>query len=145
MPKVSSHYSAEKTKKLYFENPVITKMSLFKSFNDLLPNENLKKISYRSFWDHFNANYNLGFSLPKSDVCNLCEEMKNIQKNIEVKNIDNEKLDLHKLHLAKVKMHKDLKSKYLKDKLNLCIEMNYAQNKELPKIAANQNYYLRNL
>lgn len=105
IPKVTSHYSAEKSQRLYFENPEITMTFLYKSFIELLDD----KISYRRFSEHFNSNYNIGFSLPKSDICNFCYE-----SNIfGIRNLECDKLNDYNLHLENVQKHKELKHKIL--------------------------------
>lgn len=141
IPKNSSHYQLEKSQRLYFDDSSLTLKKLHEEFLKILSDNNKNKICNRSFVDYFNSNFNIGFSNPKSDVCDLCSEMTEIGQS----NLTPEQKAIFKKHLQDVETYKNLKDKILKEELNvkLVIEFDYSQNKPLPKLSNTTNYYKR--
>ena len=142
VPKVESHYCIEKSEKEYFDDPSLNITLLYENFIQILEEENLKKISYKSFNYNFNTNFNIGFSNPRTDVCNLCyKSLCHGENSLS----QNEKI-LFQEHLKNVNEYKAIKSFILNEKGNkLILEMDYCQNKPLPKISATKSFYLRKL
>lgn len=142
IPKVESHYCIEKSEKEYFDDPSLNVTLLFEGFIQVLKEENLKTISYRSFSDYFNINFNIGFRYPRTDVCNLCYKSLCHGEN----SLNQNEKELFQEHLKSVNEYKAIKSFILNEKNNkLILEMDYCQNKPLPKISATKSFYLRKL
>ena len=143
IPKTESHYSMGKCQKQYFDDSIITMSWLFKKFSNILNENNLKLISYWSFRKFYIENFNVGFSLPKSDVCDLCFKMTNIGQN----NLTEEQKLFFETHLKDYQNYKDLKTSILTSDLStkLVIEFDYGQNKALPKLNNSSNFFSRSL
>ena len=140
LPTTESHYSLEKSHKKYFENCRITLTWLFDSCNEILEN-NLEQISYRSFKDFYDSKFNIGFTLPKTDVCDLCFEM----NHIGYENLSQEQKLIFDKHKADFQQYKNIKSSILISDLTnkLVLEFDYGQNKALPKLNNNSTFFRR--
>lgn len=141
LSKNNSHYSLEKSQKFYFEDNQITLTWLYKTFNNILLDNKLEIMSYWSFKKYYDENFNIGFSNPKSDVCDLCFEM----TNIGVERLTEEQRIIFDKHLNDYNDYKSIKSSILSSDLSekLVIEFDYGQNKPLPKLNKTSNYYSR--
>ena len=113
---------------------------LYKTFIEICEKDGLPKVSFTCFDDHYNLNYNYGFVMPRTDVCNDCYQNLNIG---EASLTEQQRLDFN-LHLKQVQDFKKLKSHIFE---NLCdkliIEMDYCQNNSLPSLPVADNFYAR--
>ena len=140
IPKCHSYYTLAKSQRLYFEDSTLNMSVLYKTFLKICEQDGLPLISFTCFNDHYNLNYNYGFVLPRTDVCNDCYQNLSIG---EANLTEQQRLDFN-LHLKQVQDFKKIKSQILE---NLCdkliIEIDYCQNKSLPSLPVADNFYAR--
>lgn len=74
----SSHYSMNKTKKIYLPED----LSVIKIYNMFKEKYPVCKISYDSYRDIFNKKFNIAFGYPRSDTCSFCDEINTKLKNM---------------------------------------------------------------
>lgn len=141
IPKSYSHYSFHRTNRLYFENTELNMLSLYKHFVKELEDNNLEKLSFGSFINYFNTNFKISFSKPKSDICDFCY-LNMVIGNQYLSKSELEKLEKHQQDVLKYRF---LKSELLNNFNYLLIEIDYSQNKPLPKLSVTKNFYSRNL
>ena len=143
IPKTQSHYAIEKTSKYYFDNPLVTMKSLYEMFTDYLASVKgcgLNTISECSFRFYFNSNFNIGFSQPKSDVCDFCYEI----NTVGLEHCDEQKKSDYLKHKTLISQHKQHKKNLMIfNDSTLVLEVDYSQNKPLPKLPVNACFYLR--
>lgn len=153
-----SHYSLKKSDKIYLPEDInISKLHTM--YTELNPNN---KVSYDSFRDIFNNDYNFSFGYPRKDTCSTCDSNKSNKAAIEqslATATDDEKITLEenlnklvieeKLHLKKSEKFYDLKSKYKKKARKTldmeAITMDFQKNLPTPNITTNDVYYKRQL
>lgn len=83
LPHSESHYSREDAKLMYFNDSSITLTSLYKMFLDYhaaVTHTTMIPIGESAYSKYFTRHVNFTFSLPRSDVCNLCFEYENLGK-----------------------------------------------------------------
>lgn len=68
---VDSHYSRSKSTKAYLP-PDLSVNKMHAMFKNDHPDSS---VTYRSYLRIFNSNFKLGFGLPRSDTCKLCDEL----------------------------------------------------------------------
>lgn len=89
------HYNREKVKRQYLPSD-LSIVHLFRIYNGDSNNPKVKESYFRTI---FNENFNLGFGLPRSDICSLClrysEEIQRCTDNNKVRLIS--ELRFHKL------------------------------------------------
>lgn len=76
IPNRPSHYSLNKTKKLYFENPDLNIKKLFNLFKEYFfvnTGEDLK-MEYRTYHKFFRVSSPYAFRRPRTDVCDYCSK-----------------------------------------------------------------------
>ena len=139
--KIHSHYSLEKTKRLYFENKELNISSLYKHFIEILQENYNETISFWSFIKYFKENFNIGFAKPKSDICDYCYEI----MILGTQNLTATQLNNVNKHQEDVQKYRFYKKEILDNKKYLSIEVDYAQNKPLPKLSNTKNFYKSNL
>jgi hypothetical protein len=142
IPTIESHYKSEKVKKIYFENSDLNVTKLYELFidyfNAVIGYE--PKLGFTCFYNYFNDNYNIGFSQPKTDVCNLCYEC----HKIGVNKLENDKKIEFDLHRNTISEYRSLKSELLiQNNETLVLEFDYSQNKPIPKLPVNEIFYSR--
>lgn len=145
IPSSQSHYSLNKTKKLYFDNPNLTVKTLYELFKEHFCEKTgqLLKMKYSTYHRYFRTNSMYAFRQPKSDVCDFCTQCK-IALQANPNDSCKGKYDLH---LKKYEKYKELKNKYLTscktDDALLVLEFDFAQNRPLPKLVVNSQFYKR--
>lgn len=154
-----SHYSMKKTDRMYLPETLnIKKMfDLFKSANPSV------EVSYESYRNIFNSNFNLCFGYPRSDTCTTCDRHSaNVRCiDLEIANSNND-IDrnalIEKLRQAenKIKLHKIKASVFYKRKRTAkrksrqlnnfeAICMDFGKNLPIPNLTTNDIYYKRQL
>lgn len=75
LPHKTSHYSRQKSSKLYFENPNLNVKILFQLFQSFYKESTglSLKIGYRCYFNFFLIS-GVSFKLPRTDVCDQCTE-----------------------------------------------------------------------
>ncbi|KAI8435869.1 hypothetical protein MSG28_004078 [Choristoneura fumiferana] len=75
---VPSHYTRESSSKLYLDNKLSFKkmFSLYKEW-DQLQNYDSKALTLRQYTDIVNEHMNVGFYVPKKDICDKCHAFSN--------------------------------------------------------------------
>lgn len=142
-PSRESHYSREKSSRLYFTNPDLNIVKLYRAFQDYyhaVSGESLC-IKYTSYYKYFTEHCPYGFILPRTDICNLCFEN---SKNLN----DLETNAAQKLHLMRVEAHKAKKNNLLAETKSsggetVAVEFDYGQNLPLPKLNVTDQFYKR--
>jgi hypothetical protein len=139
IPTTPTHYT--ESNKFYFDNPSVTKTTLYTEFCNYynrVVNNNLT-LCYNTFINYFKNNYNYGFSHPRKDVCDVCFECE--QTGINNLTID-KKLE-YENHLSKKDNFQILKTNICKRLDILILEIDYCQNKPLPKLPVSALFYSR--
>lgn len=90
-------------------------------------------ISESSYSNFSNHHVNFTFSLPRTDLCNICFIYDATGKNKEE----------YERHLGKVKMHSTMKNAVLALKDTLQGEFDFGQNKACPWLPVNAQFYAR--
>lgn len=112
IPSRESHYSRDKSKKRYFENPNLSPKKLydlFKGFYRERTGENLKNLHYTTYHKFFLHKMNYGFTIPRTDVCDFCS-----QCIVKLKSNPNDECKTsYNLHQRKYKSFKNLKDELL--------------------------------
>lgn len=67
-----SHYSKHDSKKIYLPD-TLDIQKLYNLYKEAHPNNH---VSYDSYRNIFNSNYNIGFGYPRTDTCSNCDEFK---------------------------------------------------------------------
>jgi len=112
---------------------------MFEDYYDSMTGETLP-IAFCTFEQYFNVHLEFAFSLPRSDVCNMCfwkeqGSSMTVEENVRLK-----------LHKSKVDGYNLVKSTVLGADFVpevLILEFDYAQNLPLPKLPVNDQFYKR--
>lgn len=86
IPHKKSHYSANKTQKKYFNNPILSVRILFDSFKGYYFEKTKKKFNfkYSAYYKFFVKNSIYKFRSPCTDVCDFCTSSeKKLRVNLE--------------------------------------------------------------
>lgn len=154
-----SHYSLADSNKIYLpENLNIVKLHKMYSETNV---DN--KISYESFREIFESNFNISFGYPRKDTCSTCDSLKadmssittllNSTSDLETRktasNDIEKKTRERELHLKKSERFYSLKRSYRKRASKSStmegITMDYQKNLPCPNITTNDVYYKRQL
>lgn len=160
----TSHYSLHDSSRIYLPEELNIK-KMYKMFIDYNKNnDTAKKISYETYRNIFNNDFNIAFGYPRTDTCSTCDQFKvkldALQLEIKAPNdLQHESLlkkDILKLSTEK-KLHL-LKAQtfYTRKRLariystnsshiteSICID--YGKNLSVPNIQTNDVYYRRQL
>lgn len=145
LPHSNSHYSLKKTKKLYFDNPNLNVKILYNLFKEYYFEKTgqILTINYKTYHRHFRTNSKYAFRRPRTDVCNFCYKCEVILKQEP----DHSCKPKYLQHKQQVSEYKALKSSILEncrsDKSTLVLEFDFAQNRPLPKLHVNAQFYKR--
>lgn len=151
VPKYQSHYSrANNINKMYL-NCDMSMASLYKDYyipwcqqQNIIP---VKQSAYRKI---FCTEYNIGFKLPKSDTCKICDES-NIKLDIAKSNKDDieeqrltTSLNLHKIRAKAMQDFLKLETERSKNTTNVCvISFDLQQAMPIPKLTTGPAFYCR--
>lgn len=147
IPHRESHYSRNKSRRLYFLNPSLNVTTLFNMFKEYYFDKTRQNLNmkYKTYHKYFLHNTLYTFKKPRSDECDFC-----VKCEIEIKNNPgNESLKSRlALHKKKVESHKKVKHEILEkskqvDSSVLVLEFDYGQNLPLPKLSVNSQFYKR--
>lgn len=155
----SSHYSINKTQKLYLPEELTVK-KMFKMFQETHPT---CSVSYETYRKIFNTKFNISFGFPRSDTCSICDKFSVTFKALEAQlshatdgkersdvqsNIRREKIE-HELHRRKAeafyqrKRQSRQRSRKFTNTESIC--MDFQRNLPCPNISTNVVYYKRQL
>lgn len=110
------------------------------------------KVSYETYWNYFNSNFNLSFGQPQVDTCCTCKELtvkiKSPHLNDVAKRAAVAEKIVHKRRAKKFynRIQQDVTD--AKNKMNcnvLSLAIDYMQNISLPKIPVQELFYMRQL
>lgn len=78
IPSSQSHYSLNKTKKLYYDNPDLNVKKLFELFKEYFKEKTGEdlQMKYETYHRYFRTNSQYAFRQPRSDVCDFCSQSK---------------------------------------------------------------------
>lgn len=144
IPHHQSHYIANRTNRLYFDNPDITIKELYGGFKNYFHEitGNTLTMAYKTYFKFFRET-NFTFSTPKSDTCDFCaehEQKLTINPNDECR----VQYDLHKRKAAAFfSMKRNFIDQAKESDEVVVIEFDYAQNLPLPKLTVNKQFYKR--
>lgn len=146
IPSRESHYSRNKSKKRYFENPNLNTKKLYDDFVNYYRLNTGKplKLHYKTYHQFFLHKMNYGFIVPRTDMCDYCSE-----SLVKLKMNSNDVCKVNfDIHCRKYKAFKNLKADLIKncqddDKKILFLEFDYAQNLPLPKTNESAQFYKR--
>lgn len=147
IPHSISHYCANKTKREYFDNSELTPKTLFELFKTyfFVKTGSVLKMKYSSYFKFYRKSCPYSIRQPKTDVCDFCMKSK-ILLNGDHNSSDKKAYDLH---VSKYKRHDAIKKELLQkcktDSSVLVLEFDYGQNRPLPKLNNNSQYYKRML
>ncbi|CAG4929952.1 unnamed protein product [Parnassius apollo] len=75
------HYNLHESKKIYLSDE-LNLSKIHKMFNENHPNN---KVSYETYRNFFNKNFNISFGYPRMDTCSICDEFQAEKKHFEIK------------------------------------------------------------
>jgi hypothetical protein len=139
-PTVESHYTRSSSKRMYLES----NLSLIKMYDLYVEKCNetheipVKQSYYRYL---FTTEYNLDFHMPKSDRCDLCEQIKILKQNNEISSVANIKYEKH--ILEKDAMRDERKADKVGKKMVVCFDLENVIT--LPKAGTSNFFYKRKL
>lgn len=145
IPNSPSHYSAEKSKLNYFENPDLDIKKLYEMFQQFFFHStgSQLKMKYATYHRYFREKSKYAFRKPRTDMCDFCSKCSLILKE----NPDDPCKVRYNIHLKKYERYKEIKSeilgKCLTDESLLALEFDFAQNRPLPKLEVNSVFYKR--
>lgn len=133
---------------------------IHKMYNEKNPNN---KVSYETYRNFFNKNFNISFGYPRMDTSSTCDEFQAEKKHFEIKIASlpdgQEKsqilsqlrrLEIENLaHKTRAEVFYDKKSKARlrarQDVTTIAIAMDFSKNLPVPNITTNDVYYKRQL
>lgn len=137
-----SHYGRAKSKRIYL-NSNLTISKLYKMYKNSPQNVERPKVSLSTFHRIFNNEFNIGFKSPATDVCSMCERLKNaIRRESDAQ----KKIKLmmeNRIHKLKAKTFYELMKEAPSFSKTYCFDMQQVQ--PLPKSAVGEAYYLRQI
>lgn len=155
----TAHYSLHDSKRLYLPEELNIK-KLHTMYSQLNPNN---PISYETYRQIFNTNYNISFGYPRTDTCSCCDEFKaslhslelelaavsdETQKKAILDKIKNMKIQ-NELHKRKAQTFytkkREARKKCQKTLTCESICMDFQKNLKTPNISTNDVYYKRQL
>lgn len=145
IPHSESHYCANKTSLLYFDNPDLNIKSLYTMFQEFYKSQTKEalKMGYPHYFKLFKSNFNFGMRSPKTDVCDFCSECK---QKLALDSNDDCKVP-YQIHQRKYKKRQELRKDFIEkaktDPVYLVCEFDYAQNYAVPKLNVNSQFYKR--
>lgn len=142
LPAYESHYSRNKSKRLYLRSDLNVK-KLHKAYNNSMTDtDNNLRVSLAMFRRVFNKDFNLGFKTPATDVCSYCERTKNLIINATGEAKVNLLIQL-RIHKKRAQAFYELMKEEHDDDIIFCFDMQQVQ--QLPKTAIQEAYYARQL
>lgn len=141
LPATESHYSREKSKRIYLAANLNVK-KLWTLYNNNTESENLK-VKYRFFYEIFNRNFNIGFASPASDTCTSCVSLKN---KIKLEKNENRKASLMgqlNVHKKRANAFYALAKEEHDDAISFCFDLQQVQ--PLPKTPIQEAFYARQI
>jgi hypothetical protein len=139
-PSIEAHYCRSKTKRQYLSsNLSINKMS--KMYNESVCDSLKVKSSY--FRKVFVTKFNLGFNVPRTDVCSTCTELCERVKNTNDPVRKTEAITLLRIHKLRAKKFYQLLKE--PDNETLVLSFDMQKNQTLPKVPDQAAYYSRQL
>lgn len=137
LPHSESHYARADTKLNYFQDSSLTLTRLYDLFSDYyfsITGNTQIPVGESAYFKFFNHHVNFSFSLPRSDVCNLCYEYKNLGK----------RGDVYEKHHEAIEKYNSVKKNMMKQKEGVLHSVfDFAQNLPLPKLPVNSQFYCR--
>ena len=140
-PVVDSHYCREKTKRQYLES-MLNISIMYDQYKEFCSEKGLQPVKMHKYRQIFNEEFNLGFTKPKSDRCDACEESKmNVQKGKVLSEGERESIEHHKFLArdAYEERERDRKS----DAAVLCFDLENVLT--LPRANVSNFFYKRKL
>lgn len=140
LPAQESHYSRQKSKRIYLHSELYAK-KLLKLYNDSVP-VNLK-INPSMFYTIFHGEFNIGFRKPSSDACNICTLLTNKINNESNSKIKTEYMVQKRIHKIRSNAFYDLLKKDVPGSITLCFDLQ--QVLPLPKTPIQDSFYSRQI
>lgn len=153
------HYNLRESQKVYLSDE-LNLSKIHKMYNEKNPNN---KVSYETYRNFFNKNFNISFGYPRMDTCSTCDEFQAEKKHFEIKIASlpdgQEKsqilsqlrrLEIENLaHKTRAEVFYDKKRKARlrarQDVTTIAIAMDFSKNLPVPNITTNDVYYKRQL
>ena len=151
LPALSSHYSRATSKRLYLDSNLTT-VKLYDMYCEFMDSEHpdVDKVSFNYYSTVFRSEYNIAFSPPVVDSCNICDLMKSSIINCQQQGGAPEVLqgierDL-KAHVDLAETGRKLLDEFNDDSENImAICFDLQQTLPTPKLSTNVAYYKRKL
>uniref|UniRef100_A0A2A4K6G5 Uncharacterized protein n=1 Tax=Heliothis virescens TaxID=7102 RepID=A0A2A4K6G5_HELVI len=153
------HYNLRESQKIYLSDE-LNLSKIHKMYNEKNPDN---KVSYETYRNFFNKNFNISFGYPRMDTCSTCDEFQAEKKHFEIKIASlpdgHEKsqilsqlrrLEIENLaHKKRAEVFYDKKRKARlrarQDVTTVAITMDFSKNLPVPNITTNDVYYKRQL
>ncbi|CAN7944460.1 unnamed protein product [Ixodes hexagonus] len=136
-----SHYSRQKTKKLYLPTELKSIRNLWRMYNSEAPSD--QRVKYGLFHRIFRTKFNLSFGTPRTDVCSLCLKNAHLIKTIGDPAKKQLVLTEQRVHKLKYKAFYALLRERRTDLKTFSFDCQ--QNQVMPKVPDQQAYYSRQL
>lgn len=146
IPSRASHYSRNKSKKRYFENPNLNTKQLYDAFLSYYREQTGRplKLHYKTYHSFFLNKMNYAFIVPRTDMCDYCSEC-----CVKLKSNPNDECKMkYEVHCRRYRAFKNIKNDLISrskenDSKILVLEFDYAQNLPLPKTNETAQFYKR--
>ncbi|KAJ8915396.1 hypothetical protein NQ315_008284 [Exocentrus adspersus] len=110
IPRIESHYCRADTKREFIEGSK-TIADLHRDYTIMCQEKNINSASYRTYYEIFTKEFNIGFFCPRKDQCDLCTEYTNASE--EGKQVIQEKYERHQKEKELSRKEKEITHKYL--------------------------------
>ena len=85
---VESHYTRSKTERKYLPRDLsVTKMYLL--YKENMDKEDKEPVKLSMYQNIFNSEFNIGFHIPKKDLCSICNRFNNLNNTEKTKIVRN--------------------------------------------------------
>lgn len=110
-PAVESHYCRQNTQKKYLDS-FLNVSKMYSLYTDLCKANDIQPAKQSTYRWVFNTEFNIGFHVPKSDRCDLCEAFTNCKKhNLAIAESQMSEYDMHIANKDSMRKERDADKK----------------------------------
>lgn len=137
-----SHYGRMKSKRIYL-NSNLSINKLYREYKSSPQKTECPKVSMSTFHRIFSNEFNIGFKSPATDVCGMCERLKNSIRRESDPSKKSKLIMENRIHKLKAKTFYELMKDSPPFSKTYCFDMQQVQ--PLPKSAVGEAFYLRQI
>ena len=141
-PRIPSHYCRSSTRKEYLE-PGLSITGMYDMYVTKCHESHVTPVEKSMYSKILKEEYRIGFHIPKKDRCDLCEEMKNANRDTRIADNDlQQKYNAHEANKAQTKLERDNDRR---DKTQVVVCFDLENVIILPKANVSNFFYKRKL